>query len=111
MREFNPRGDHSTLRSQSLALVFGSLLVGTTSLMLTACASNAPQAQFLPPNLALTASGVEYCDPSCPQKTTQTEAVPDATAPWKSSLVPNLPYEYQPYQGERDQPTDAQPQM
>jgi hypothetical protein len=113
MREFNPRGNRrTTFPMLSLALAFGPLLACATSFLLTACASNAPHAQFLPLNLSSTTSGVEYCDPWCSQKTAQTEAVPGATVPWKSSVVvPNLPYEYQPYQGEHNQPTDTQPQM
>ena len=103
MREFNPRGD------------LGPLLACATSLMLTACASHAPQAQFLPSNFALTTGGVESCDPRCPQQTSQTDAVPSENRPtsisWKSSVVVQPPFEYQPYQGEHDQPTDAQPLM
>jgi hypothetical protein len=122
MREFNQRADHRTTFPLAqisswpvLVRVFRPLLACSTALVLTACAANAPQTQFLPWNLALTTDGVEACDRGCPQKATQTEAAPGESRPvsasWKSSVAVQPPFEYQPYQGERSQPADAQPQM
>jgi hypothetical protein len=122
MREFNQRVDRRTTfpliqisASPALVRIFRSLLACTISLALTACATNAPQAQFVPWNLALTTGGAESCNPVCPQQTAQTEAALSesrpASASWKSSAVVQPPFEYQPYQGEHNRPTDAQPQM
>jgi len=123
MRKINRCGSRRTTlpvplgisASPAWAGFFRSLLACTISLALTACASNAPQAQFLPWNLALTTGGAGSCDPGCSQQTAQTAVAAGedrpATVPWKSSVMPSPPYEYQPYQGEHTQPTEAQPSM